>query len=190
MSIRNDTKSMYAAARLMAAQVLRGAAPCSWGRTELAHEALARMLGGSWADRTRESPQQVLCALRTVIRRTLIDYQRSRQRLGNAGSTRKRVTGSTDDLPLPRAQLELEAAVEHAWLLERVRRGTTALHLRDPGAVLEVAELNLLLGLSQREVAEHTGVPQTTVCVWMKMVRAWLEQQLCSTPRSLDRAQR
>jgi len=172
---------MYAAARQMAAQVLRGAPPCSWGRTDLAHEALARMLKGSWANRTRDDPKQVLGALRTVIRRTLVDYQRSRKRLGNASSTRKRVTGSSDDLPLPRAQLELEAAVEHAWLLERVRRGTTALHLRDPGAVLEVAELNLLLGLSQREVAEHTGVPQTTVSLWMKMVRAWLEQQMCST---------
>lgn len=166
---------MYEAARQIAAQVLRGRVTPTWGRTDLANEALARMLGGAWEQRVREDPTETLRALRTVMRRTLLDYERAR-RAQRRVDNRSRVRLELDEVAASSGSVERLA--QQMWLLDTLARGAADLQLSRPETVVEVAELSLLLGLSQREVAEHTGVPQTTISHWMRMLRAWLAQHL------------
>ncbi len=180
LQLRRRVRLLYASARTIAAQILGHRSDCSWGRTDLAHEAIKRMLEGSWSDRVRHRPEDTIRILRTVIHRTLIDYERTRRCRRRGSSLRAAHEGDTDGLPSHRAEAELEAAVQHAWVLERLRRGGTELALARPEAVVEVAELCLLLGLSQRDVSQHTGIPQTTVSHWMRMIRAWLRHELAA----------
>ena len=172
---------MYEAARQIAAQILRGRVTPTWGRTDLASEALARMLGGAWEDRVREHPEEALRAIRTVMRRTLLDYERSR-RAGRRLESPKRARVELDEVVTACGSVDLLA--QQMWLLDTLTRGAADLRLSRPEAVVEVAELSLVLGLSQREVADHTGIPQTTISHWMRMLRAWLAQHLRDSCRT------
>ncbi len=172
---------MYSTAREIAGSVLKGHRFVSLCATDLANETLRRMLEGAWGDRVESEPREVIRALRTAVARTLVDYERAKgcdKRPGGRGRQRMVL----DDEILPDPDNDLEHAVQASLLLDKLERGTSSLKVRDPEKFVEVAQLALLLGLPQRDIAALTDTSQTTVSLWVRMATAWLRTAIESEP--------
>ena len=137
--------------------------------TALVHEAYLR-LGNSpdsmWQDRAR-----VLGLAASVMRHILVDYARA-HRAGKRGDGRVQVT--LDESLLPSAE---SSAVD----VLAVDEALTRLAEFDARQA-QILELHFFAGLTFDEIAGQIGVSTRTVKRDWTMARAWLHQELSSSP--------
>ena len=154
---------VYANVRAIAAQSLRGSPGATFSTTEVAHEALLRLLGAepNWVDH-RHFFHGAAQATRQVL------VEASRRRLAD-----KRGGGS--------AHLELEAASEVAdaddLQLVRIDDALADLATSDPRRA-QTVELIYFGGYSRTEVAAALDVSEGTVDRDLRLARAWLRAQI------------
>lgn len=132
--------------------------------TALVHEAYLRLMNGEGpAPRDRAT---FFSAAVVAIRRVLVDHARRRGRLKRGGDLRRSAI-EVDALPHPLDDDELlaldEALARFAEIDARRAR---------------LVELRFFAGLTIPEVAELTGVSETTVQRDWRLARAWLRAAL------------
>ena len=157
---------VYRRVRAIANQSLQRHATGSLTPTELAHEALIRLLGSEadWADR-RHFFHVVAQATRQVI----VDH--ARRRLSD-----KRGSGQT---ALPLSQVEEVSSSDPDSDVVRVDDALAALAQEDPRQA-RVVELNYFGGFSREEIGAALDISQATVDRDLRFARAWLKQALTS----------
>jgi RNA polymerase sigma factor (TIGR02999 family) len=130
--------------------------------TELVNESLLRLLEHVPDATSREHFFKIAAA---AIRCTLIDLAR-RQYAEKRGAGASALTLSlADRQPMPHAQ----------WL--DVELAFTELEQQDPRKC-RIAELALLVGLSQQEIAQTLAISLSTVERDLRFAKAWLREQL------------
>lgn len=157
---------VYRRVRAIANQSLQRHADGSLTPTELAHEALIRLLGGEadWADR-RHFFHVVAQATRQVI----VDH--ARRRLSD-----KRGAGQA---ALPLSQVAEVPTSDADNDVVRVDDALVALALEDPRQA-RVVELNYFGGFSRDEIGAALDISQATVDRDLRFARAWLKQALAT----------
>jgi RNA polymerase sigma factor (TIGR02999 family) len=157
---------VYGELRRMAAGFLRRHAPNhSWQPTELANEAVARILGTDVLELTRNRAHFFAVAARTM-RELLVEHVRLRRAQKRGGGWHR---VPLDDLSDSLARQRLDVGALHD-ALERL----AALHERQS----QVVTLRFFGGFSVEEVAEQLGVSVSTVESDFRIARAWLHSRL------------
>lgn len=157
---------VYRRVRAIANQSLQRHATGSMTPTELAHEALLRLLGGraDWADR-RHFFHVVAQATRQVV----VDH--ARRRLSD-----KRGAGQA---AVPLSQVtDIPASAPDSIVL-RVDEALAALAQEDPRQA-RVVELIYFGGFSRDEIGAALDISLATVDRDLRFARAWLKQALAS----------
>lgn len=157
---------VYRRVRAIANQSLQRHATASMTPTELAHEALIRLLGGgaNWADR-RHFFHVVAQATRQVI----VDH--ARRRLSD-----KRGAGQA---ALPLSQVADIPTSDPDNDVLRVDEAIAALAQEDPRQA-HVVELSYFGGFSRDEISAALDISLATVDRDLRFARAWLKQALVS----------
>lgn len=134
----------------------------SLNSTELVNESLLRLLERVPDARNREHLFKIAAA---AIRCTLIDLARRHNAEKRGGGACEVTLSLADQHPVPSTQwAEVEAAL-------------VELDERDPRKC-RIAELALLVGLSQQEIAQTMGISLSTVERELRFSKAWLREQL------------
>jgi RNA polymerase sigma-70 factor, ECF subfamily len=154
---------VYDRVRAIAAQSLQRQSGSTLTPTELAHEALVRLLGTDvpWEDR-----RHFFHVVAQATRQVLVD--RARKRLAE-----KRGAGS-DALPLSAAE---HVAGELDRELVRVDEALSALGENDARQA-RIVELTYFGGFSREEVAQALDTSVSTVDRDLRFARAWLKDAL------------
>lgn len=154
---------VYDRVRAIAAQSLQRQSGSTLTPTELAHEALVRLLGAdaAWSDR-----RHFFHVVAQATRQVLVD--RARKRLAE-----KRGAGS-EALPLSQAE---HVGVELEQELVRVDEALSALGASDARQA-RIVELTYFGGFSREEVAQALDTSVSTVDRDLRFARAWLKDAL------------
>lgn len=154
----------YANVRAIAAQSLRRMPGATLSTTDLAHEALLRILGAdaSWADR-----RHFFHVVAQATRQLLVDAAR-RRLAGKRGAGAVHV--ELDETRLP-ASPQTDAA------LLQLDEALAELARTDPRPARAI-ELVYFGGLTRGEVARHLGISAATVDRDLRTARAWLRSAL------------
>lgn len=155
---------VYARVRAIAAQSLRAQREATLTPTELAHEALLRLLGDTpdWRDR-----QHFFHVVAQATRQILVDH--ARRRLADKRG------GGQAALPLSAAELVSQPEDEAALL--RVDEALSELAEIDPRRA-RIVELVYFGGFARVEIAQALGISEGTVDRDLRFARAWLKQAL------------
>jgi RNA polymerase sigma factor (TIGR02999 family) len=131
--------------------------------TALVHEAYARMTGLTleWKDRVHYLSMAARC-----MRRVLVDHARKRG-AGKRGAGAERVTLDGEAIRVSSREVDL---LDLDRALERLAR-------ENPQAATAI-ELHYFAGLGQAEIAEATGVSESTTYRTLRFARAWLRNAL------------
>lgn len=155
---------VYPRIRAIAAQALRAQHGATLSPTELAHEALLRLLGDApdWHDR-----HHFFHVVAQATRQILVD--KARRRLADKRG------GGQAHLPLSAAEFAALPAQEAELL--RVDEALSALAELDPrqGRIVELVYFG---GFSRAEIARALEVSEGTVDRDLRFARAWLKQAL------------
>ncbi len=157
---------VYANVRAIAMQSLRNMPGATLSATDLAHEALLKLLGSNldWADR-----RHFYHVAAQATRQVLVDA--ARKRLAD-----KRGAGAE--------HVEIDAAIDLAATadddqLVRIDEALSELALNDQRRA-QTIELVYFGGLSRPEVAAALAVSEGTVDRDLRLARAWLKTALCA----------
>lgn len=157
---------VYANVRAIAMQSLRNMPGATLSATDLAHEALLKLLGSNldWADR-----RHFYHVAAQATRQVLVDA--ARKRLAD-----KRGAGAE--------HVEIDAAIDLAAnagddQLVRIDEALSELALNDQRRA-QTIELVYFGGLSRPEVAAALAVSEGTVDRDLRLARAWLKTALCA----------
>ncbi|MBS0557892.1 MAG: sigma-70 family RNA polymerase sigma factor [Proteobacteria bacterium] len=155
---------VYANVRAIAAQSLRSSPAATLGTTDLAHEALIRLLGAeaSWQDR-----RHLFHVVAQATRQVLVDA--ARRRLAD-----KRGSGAEHvalDAALDKADPGADANLIQ---LDDALRDLA----RTDARRAQIVELVYFGGLERAEVAASLEISETTVDRDLRLARAWLRSAL------------
>jgi RNA polymerase sigma factor (TIGR02999 family) len=156
---------VYDELRQMAAGFLGREPPQSWQTTDLAHEALVRLLGPDILTRALSRPHFFALAARTM-RQLLVDHARSRNARKRGGQCQRVPLDDVVDY-FERQHLDIEAVRD---ALDRL----AGLHERQS----QVVTLRFFGGFTVTEVAAQLDVSVSTVESDFRIARAWLHAQL------------
>lgn len=155
---------VYANVRAIAAQSLRRMPNATLSATDVAHEALLRLLG-SQAD--WESRKHLLHVAAQATRQVLVDAARKRMTGKRGGGVERVALDAADDLAAPDADTEL-LRIDGA--------------LRELGSAdtrrAQMIELAYFGGLTRTEIARTLEVSEGTVDRDLRLARAWLRTAL------------
>ena len=156
-------EAVYAQVRAIAGRTVRANPGATLGATELAHEALARLLGGeaSWENR-----RHFFNVVAQATRQILVDTARRRLRDKRGGGA----------VPVSLSAADEQAQAEDEDLL-RLHEALEQLAARDPRKA-QVLELTYFGGLDARQVGEVLGTSVATVERDLKFGRAWLREAM------------
>jgi len=167
--------AIYSQLKRIAANRLREQARPVVDPTELVHEALMKLIQSPI---DAEDRRQLFKIAAAALRHTLIDLVRRRDADKRGGGE---VT-SLDALQITVAGLT-GASADH-WL--DVEHALTELEALDPRKC-RIAELALIVGLEQTEIAATLGLSLSTVERDLRFARAWLKTRLSgATPQNPD----
>ncbi|MCG6117167.1 MAG: ECF-type sigma factor [Aquimonas sp.] len=154
---------VYPRVRAIAAQAIRAQHGATLSATELAHEALIRLLADipDWQDR-----QHFFHVVAQATRQILVDQ--ARRRLAEKRG------GGQAHLPLSAADFAMPA--QEAELL-RVDDALSSLALLDPRQA-RIVEMVYFGGFSRAEIARALALSEGTVDRDLRFARAWLKQAL------------
>jgi len=155
---------VYANVRAIAAQSLHRAPGATLGTTDLAHEALIRLLGAdaSWEDR-----RHFFHVAAQATRQVLVDAARRRLSAKRGSGAEHVELGHALDQPIPEADaslVQLDAALRD-------------LQHNDPRRA-QIIELVYFGGLGRAEVASSLALSETTVDRDLRLARAWLRSAM------------
>ncbi len=155
---------VYRRVRAIANQSLQRHAGGSLTPTELAHEALIRLLGGEadWADR-----RHFFHVIAQATRQVIVDH--ARRRLSD-----KRGSGQA---ALPLSQVDEVPTSDPDADVVLVDEALAALAQEDARQA-RVVELNYFGGFSREEIGAALGISLATVDRDLRFARAWLKQAL------------
>lgn len=156
-------EAVYAQVRAIAGRTVRANPGATLGATELAHEALARLLGAeaSWEDR-----RHFFNVVAQATRQILVDAARRRLRDKRGGGV----------VPVSLSAADEQAQVEDEDLL-RLHEALEQLAARDPRRA-QVIELTYFGGLDREELARTLEVSVPTVDRDLRFGKAWLKRAL------------
>jgi RNA polymerase sigma factor (TIGR02999 family) len=154
---------VYQQVRAIARGALSGNPGATLTPTDLAHEALIRLLGeqAGWADR-RHFYRVVAMATRQI----LVDAARRRQRDKRGGGIVPEALSAADGVAGPEDEE-----------LIRIHEAIEQLALRDARSA-QVIELTYFVGLERTQIAETLAVSVPTVDRDLRFARAWLKRAL------------
>lgn len=156
-------EAVYAQVRAIAGRTVRANPGATLGATELAHEALARLLG---AEATWEDRRHFFNVVAQATRQILVDAARRRLRDKRGGGVIAVSLSAADE----------QAQVEDEDLL-RLHEALGQLAARDPRKA-QVLELTYFGGLDREEVARALEVSVPTVDRDLRFGKAWLKRAL------------
>jgi RNA polymerase sigma-70 factor, ECF subfamily len=156
-------EAVYEQVRIIARQSIRGSPHATLGPTDLAHEALIRLLGADAGWRDRHHLYNVLAQ---ATRQILVDGARRRLRDKRGGG----------QAPVSLSQAE-EVALDGDASMVRVDDALAALAARDPRRA-QVVEMTYFGGFSREEIAQAIDVSGPTVDRDLRFGRAWLKRAL------------
>ena len=168
-------KLVYEELRQIAARLMQNERPDhTLQPTILVHDAWLRLAGSeekqkqyAWAGK-----QHFFCVAAKVMRQSLIDHARKRNRL-------RRGAGQT---PINLDDVDLAATVDDDTLLG-VDEALMKLAVQDE-VKAELVELRFFLGMSIPEAAETLGFSEATAKRHWTLARAWLYDELKNTAKS------
>jgi RNA polymerase sigma factor (TIGR02999 family) len=157
-------EQVYANVRAIAAQSRRGMPGATLNTTELAHEALMRVLGDDapWEDR-----RHFFHVAAQATRQVLVDAARRRMASKRGGGAEHVELDASLDVP------DLQADARLLQIDDALRD----LQAHDARRA-RVVELVYFGGLDRREVAASIGMSETTVDLDLRVARAWLRSAL------------
>ncbi len=155
---------VYDRVRAIAAQSLQRQSGSTLSPTELAHEALLRLLGAeaSWVDR-----RHFFHVVAQATRQVLVD--RARKRLSD-----KRGAGAE---PLPISEAEGLGRTDRDEDLIRVDEALSVLSATDARQA-RIVEMTYFGGFSREEIAQALDTSVSTVDRDLRFARAWLKDAL------------
>lgn len=156
-------EAVYAQVRAIAGRTVRANPGATLGATELAHEALARLLGG---EATWENRKHFFNVVAQATRQILVDAARRRLRDKRGGGAIAVSLSAADE----------QAEVEDEDLL-RLHEALEQLAARDPRKA-QALELAYFGGLDREEIARALGVSVPTVDRDLRFGKAWLKRAL------------
>lgn len=155
---------VYANVRAIAAQTLRRMPNATLSTTDLAHEALIRLLG---ADADWESRKHFFHVVAQATRQVLVDAARKRLADKRGGGSEHVDLDAAGDIAIP---------VNDAHLM-RIDLALEELSRADARRA-QMIELVYFGGLSRMEVAAALDVSEGTVDRDLRLARAWLKVEL------------
>lgn len=157
-------RRVYANVRAIAAQSLRNTPGATLATTELAHEALIRLLGAqaSWEDR-----RHLFHVAAQATRQVLVDAARRRLSEKRGGGAEHLQIDAALDVSDPRADAGLV----------RLDDALRDLQSSDPRRA-QIVELVYFGGLDRAAVAAALGISETTIDRDLRLSRAWLRSAL------------
>ena len=161
------TAAIYAQLKRIAANRLREQARHVVDPTELVNEALLTLIQ---TPINAEDRRQLFKIAAAALRHTLLDLVRRR----DAGKRGAGDVTSLDAMHITVAGAALGFSAEH-WL--DVEHALTELETLDPRKC-RIAELALIIGLEQAEIADTLGLSLSTVERDLRFSRAWLKARL------------
>lgn len=155
---------VYPRVRAIAARALRGGGDNTLTPTELAHEALLRLIGdeADWRDR-----HHFFHVVAQAARQILVDHARRRLAEKRGGGAKNLSLSAAEGISQP----EDEAS------LLRVDEALQALAGVDPRRA-RIVELVYFGGFSRAEIAQALDISEGTVDRDLRFARAWLKQSL------------
>lgn len=155
--------AVYEQVRSIARQSIRATPHATLGPTDLAHEALLRLLGSDpgWRDR-----HHLYNVLAQATRQILVDGARRRLRDKRGGG----------QAPLSLSHAE-EVALDGDESLLRVDEALAALAARDARRA-QVVEMTYFGGFSREEIAQALDLSVPTIDRDLRFGRAWLKRAL------------
>lgn len=156
-------EAVYAQVRAIAGRTVRANPGATLGATELAHEALVRLLGN---EATWENRRHFFHVVAQATRQILVDAARRRLRDKRGGGALAVSLSAADEM----AQAEDED-------LLRLHEALEQLAARDPRKA-QVLELTYFGGLDREEIARALEVSVPTVDRDLRFGRAWLKRAL------------
>jgi RNA polymerase sigma factor (TIGR02999 family) len=156
-------EAVYAQVRAIAGRTVRANPGATLGATELAHEALARLIG---AEATWEDRRHFFNVVAQATRQILVDAARRRMRDKRGGGAIAVSLSAADE----------QALGEDEDLL-RLHEALEQLAARDPRKA-QVLELTYFGGLDRDEVARALEVSVPTVDRDLRFGKAWLKRAL------------
>jgi RNA polymerase sigma factor (TIGR02999 family) len=156
-------EAVYAQVRAIAGRTVRANPGATLGATELAHEALARLLGG---EATWENRKHFFNVVAQATRQILVDTARRRLRDKRGGGAIAVSLSAADE----------QAQAEDEDLL-RLHEALEQLAARDPRKA-QVLELTYFGGLEREELARALEVSVPTVDRDLRFGKAWLKRAL------------
>jgi RNA polymerase sigma-70 factor, ECF subfamily len=155
---------VYPRVRAIAAQALRGQRDATLSPTELAHEALLRLIGDEpdWRDR-----HHFFHVVAQATRQILVDHARRRLAEKRGGGQQALSLSAAEFAPQPD---------QEATLL-RVDEALSDLAELDPRRA-RIVELVYFGGFSRVEIAQALAISEGTVDRDLRFARAWLKQAL------------
>jgi RNA polymerase sigma factor (TIGR02999 family) len=133
---------------------------------DLVQEVLLRLLEGDVLE-TAQNRAYLFAAASTAMRRVLVEYARRRTAAKRGGHAKRHPL--LDDVLVQYAHRRIDLLALHD-ALERLQ----TMHPRQ----CQVVEEYHFGGFTLREIAEHLGVSEATVCVDLKRGQLWLATQL------------
>lgn len=156
-------EAVYAQVRAIAGRTVRANPGATLGATELAHEALARLLG---AEATWDDRRHFFNVVAQATRQILVDAARRRMRDKRGGGAIAVSLSAADE----------QAQVEDEDLL-RLHEALEQLAARDARKA-QILELTYFGGLDREEVARALEVSVPTVDRDLRFGKAWLKRAL------------
>ncbi|PZQ17388.1 MAG: RNA polymerase subunit sigma-70 [Rhodanobacter denitrificans] len=155
---------VYANVRAIAAQSMRRMPQATLSATDIAHEALIRLLG---ADAGWENRRHFFHVAAQATRQVLVDAARRRQADKRGGDAERVELDAARDVAQPETDAELM----------RIDAALRKLSETDPRRA-QIVELVYFGGLSRAEVAAALDVSEGTVDRDLRLARAWLRTAL------------
>lgn len=155
---------VYANVRAIAAQSLRRMPAATLSATDIAHEALIRLLG---ADAEWENRRHFFHVAAQATRQVLVDAARRRKADKRGGDAERIDLDAAHDVAQPEGDAELM----------RIDAALRALATTDPRRA-QIVELVYFGGLTRTEVAAALDVSEGTVDRDLRLARAWLRTAL------------
>jgi RNA polymerase sigma factor (TIGR02999 family) len=178
---RNDTA---AAARLVTPSVfqeVRGIAHALMQResagqtlqpTALANEAYLRLIGGA-SPANLNDRKHVINSMRVVMKHILVERARRKKAVAHGGG-RERVDLDAAEVAAIRIPADEEFTPEQ---IETLRDALDQLREMNPRQ-WDVAELKVLMGMTDKQVADYLGIGEATVGRDWRLARAWLHMNV------------